>query len=149
MTHFPQRGRMLPVPGGAWVARLGLRRALLLAAGLIGLSCMLRGLASGHLSLFLAVGVFGLGGPLVSVGAPKLIRLWFDGPERGLAMGLYITGPALGGITALSLTNSVMMPLFDGQWRQVLFVYGAAVLSSGLLWLAISSPTVRTRRLPR
>ena len=127
------------LPCGALVDRLGLRRALLLAAGLIGLSCMLRGLASGHLSLFLAVGVFGLGGPLVSVGAPKLIRLWFDGPERGLAMGLYITGPALGGITALSLTNSVMMPLFDGQWRQVLFVYGVAVLLFGLLWLAISS----------
>jgi len=127
------------LPCGALVDRIGLRRSLLFASGLIGLSCLLRGMASGHLTLLLAVGVFGLGGPLVSVGAPKLIRLWFDGPQRGLAMGLYVTGPALGGIAALSLTNAVMMPWLEGEWRQVLLVYGVVVLSFGLLWLVISS----------
>ena len=126
------------LPCGTLVDRMGLRWALLLAAGLIGLSCMLRGLAFGHASLFLAVAAFGLGGPLLSAGAPKLIRLWFEGPERGLAMGLYITGPALGGVTALSLTNAMMMPLFEGEWRSVLFTYGLVVWASSLFWLAIS-----------
>jgi hypothetical protein len=36
-------------------------------------------------------------------------------------MGLYITGMALGGITTLSITNSVMMPWMDGDWRKVAF----------------------------
>ena len=91
----------LAIPCGVLLDRVGARRSLFLAAVIIGLSGALRGLATDHLSLFLAVGVFGLGGPLLSVGAPKLIGLWFEGKERGLAMGVYVTGMALGGIVAL------------------------------------------------
>jgi len=132
------------IPCGAFLDRVGSRRALFLAVLVIALSGALRGLAPGHLSLFLAVGVFGLGGPLISIGAPKLITLWFAGRERGLAMGIYITGPGLGGILALSFTNSVFMPLFDHDWRAVLFVYSGFVGACSLVWLAISAhPTAR------
>ena len=127
------------IPCGAFLDRVGPRRALFLAALIIALSGALRGLAPGHLSLFLAVGVFGLGGPLISVGAPKLIILWFETRERGLAMGIYITGPALGGILALSITNSLLMPLFDQDWHMVLFVYAGFVGACSLAWLAISA----------
>ncbi|MEE8187720.1 MAG: MFS transporter [Kiloniellales bacterium] len=125
------------IPCGILLDHIGVRRALFLAAMIIGLSGALRGLADSDLGLFLAVGVFGLGGPLISVGAPKMIVLWFEGKERGLAMGIYITGPALGGIIALSLTNGVMMPLTGGDWRMVLMSYAGFVLSCGLVWLAI------------
>ncbi len=127
------------IPCGAFLDRVGSRRALFLAVLIMALSGALRGLAPGHLSLFLAVGVFGLGGPLISVGAPKLITLWFAGRERGLAMGIYITGPALGGILALSFTNSVFMPLFDHDWRAVLLAYAGFVGACSLVWLAISA----------
>jgi cyanate permease len=106
---------------------------------IIGLSGALRGLAAGNLSLFLAVGVFGLGGPLLSIGAPKLISLWFEGEERGFAMGIYITGPALGGIAALSLTNSLLMPLTGESWRTVLFIYSGIVFGCAMAWLVISA----------
>ena len=43
--------------------------------------------------MFVAVGLFGIGGPLVSIGAPKAIAQWFQGAERGFAIGVYITGP--------------------------------------------------------
>jgi len=105
------------IPCGAFLDRVGSRRALFLAMSIIALSGALRGLAPGHLGLFLAVAAFGLGGPLISVGAPKLITQWFETRERGLAMGIYITGPALGGILALSVTNGVLMPLFVQDWR--------------------------------
>ena len=85
------------------------------------------------------MGVFGLGGPLVSIGAPKVIALWFEGKERGFAMGLYITGMALGSIAALALTNAVMMPLFEGDWRAVLRVYAGVAGAVGLAWLALAS----------
>ncbi|MBI4183938.1 MAG: MFS transporter [Proteobacteria bacterium] len=127
------------VPCGAMLDRFGLRVSLFLAALLIGLSGLFRSLAVDHLSLFLAVAVFGLGGPLISVGAPKLISLWFDGKERGLAMGIYISGPALGNITSLSLTNSVMMPLLGGNWRTVLLSYAVFVLGAGAGWLVLSA----------
>jgi len=127
------------VPCGALMDRLGPRRSLLLAMTLIALSGALRGFAEGHLSLFLAVALFGLGGPLVSIGAPKLVALWFSGPERGLAMGVYVTGPNMGTIIALSLSNSVLMPLTGGDWRQVMFFYAAVAVVGGLVWLAVSS----------
>lgn len=126
------------MPCGALLDRLGTRWSLFLAALVIALSAMLRGLAVGHVSLFLAVGLFGIGGPLISVGAPKLIAQWFIGRERGFAMGIYITGPAIGGIAAMSLTNSLLMPLVGGEWRAVLLLYGAFVVAAGLLWLLIA-----------
>ena len=49
-------------------------------------SCMMRGFAQGQLTLLLAVAFFGLGGPLISVGAPKLISIWFNERERKLVM---------------------------------------------------------------
>lgn len=133
------------IPCGAVLDRIGARWALLFASLIMMLSAALRSLASGHAELFLAVALFGLGGPLVSIGAPKLIALWFTGKDRGLAMGIYITGPALGAVVALSATNGLLMPAMDNDWRQVLRIYGALVLVSGLIWFWIAShPVSRT-----
>ena len=126
------------MPCGAFLDRVGPGRALFVAAAIIALSAAARGLAGGQLSLFLAVALFGIGGPLISIGAPKLVSLWFEGPDRGLAMGIYITGPALGGIGALALTNSLVMPVMDQNWRHVLFLYAGISLFIGLVWLAIN-----------
>ena len=77
-------------------------------------------------TLWLAIGIIGIGGPLVSLSAPKLVAVWFTNPhERPLAVGLYTTAPALGGVFALLLTNSVLLPVF-GDWRSVLAVRGDA-----------------------
>jgi MFS transporter, CP family, cyanate transporter len=70
-------------------------------------------------------------GPLVSVGGPELIGEWFEGKERGLAMGLYVTGPALGNVTAPSLTNSLVMPLVGGSRRRALLCYAVFTLGAG------------------
>lgn len=127
------------VPCGALLDRIGPRRALFMAALIIALSGLLRGLAPDYVTLFLAVALFGIGGPLISVGGPKLVTLWFTGQQRGLAMGIYATGPALGVVTALMLTNSVAMPLAGGNWRAVLMANAAFVLSAALAWLVISA----------
>jgi cyanate permease len=127
------------IPCGAFLDRVGAWRGLFIAALVMAASCALRGTASGHLSLFLAVALFGLGGPMLSTGAPKLIALWFIGSQRGLAMGIYFTGTALGGVTSLSLTNSVVLPLFDGNWRAVLFTYAAFVMCAGVAWFLIGA----------
>ena len=133
------------MPCGAFLDRAGPRWALFAAAAIIALSAVARGMADGPVTLFFAVALFGIGGPLISIGAPKLVSQWFEGPDRGLAMGIYITGPALGGIIALALTNSVVMPLMEQNWRHVLFLYAAAVLAIGLIWLAITQhPQART-----
>ena len=127
------------LPCGTFIERVGLRNSLLISAVLIGLSCLSRGFAQGPLTLLIAVAFFGLGGPLISIGAPKLISLWFKGRERGLAMGLYITGLTAGVVTALSITNSIIMPWMDGDWREVLKIYSYLGFFSGLIWIIISA----------
>lgn len=127
------------IPCGLALDRLGARPALLAAALVMAASGVARGLAGDAVALFVAVGLFGVGGPLISVGAPKLIARWFEGPSRGTAMGIYVTGPSLGAIAALSLTNAILMPLTGGNWRSVLFIYAAFVAASGVLWLALAS----------
>ena len=131
-------------PCGAFVDRVGLKWSLFLAVLVIGASGGLRAVAFDAATLFVAVGLFGIGGPLISIGAPKAIAQWFQGAERGLAMGIYITGPALGNMLALVLTNSVLMPLTGGNWRQVLLIYSAFILATGLAWFLLGShPIIR------
>ncbi len=128
----------MAIPAGVFLDRFGIRRALLIAAGLIMASGLLRAVAVDYFTMFIAIALFGIGGPLVSVGAPKLISAWFAGKERGLAMGLYITGPALGVITTLSLTNSVLMPLTGGSWRACMFIFAAVAALGGCVWFLIA-----------
>ncbi|MEX2643135.1 MAG: MFS transporter, partial [Acetobacterales bacterium] len=126
------------VPCGVLLDRLGPRKALLIGAALIAASGVCRSLSDDFLSLFLAVALFGLGGPIVSAGAPKVVSLWFKGPSRGMAMGIYVTGPAVGGILVLASTNAVLMPLFDGDWRWVLRLWAALAVVAGVVWFLLT-----------
>lgn len=125
------------IPCGSLLDRLGPGRAVFLGALVMAASGALRSFAHDYLMLCLAVAVFGIGGPIVSAGAPKIVSLWFKGRERGLAMGIYITGPALGSILVLSSTNSVLMPWLAGDWRRVLQLWAGLALVGALVWLAI------------
>ncbi len=130
------------IPIGIAIDRFGLRVSLTVAALVIALSAILRGIAVDGITLWFAVAVFGLGGPLISIGAPKVIARWFGSGERGLAMGIYMTGPALGTVTSLALTNSVLMPWLDNNWRQVFFVSALVAAVSAVTWLIITSSSV-------
>jgi cyanate permease len=130
------------IPLGIAIDRFGLRASLTVAALIIAMSALLRGIATDGMALWVAVAIFGLGGPLVSIGAPKVIASWFESDERGMAMGIYMTGPALGTVTALALTNSVLMPWLDHNWRQVFYIVALVVFASAVVWLAISSAPV-------
>ena len=92
-------------------------------------------LCRGFWSLFAAVALFGLGGPIVSIGLPKLVVDWFSGPNRGLASGIYITGPALGSVLVLASTHAFILPL-TGSWRITLALYAAIALIVAALWIA-------------
>jgi MFS transporter, CP family, cyanate transporter len=129
---------VVAIPCGVFIDRVGLKWALFLAAIIMAASGALRAVAPDYITMFLAVGIFGIGGPLISIGAPKAIAQWFMGRERGIAMGIYITGPSLGSMLALSLTNSVLMPAVDNDWRAALMVYAVIVLVAGFAWFALA-----------
>jgi cyanate permease len=132
------------VPCGILLDRLGSRWALALGAACVAASAYGRGIADGYGGLLCAVMLFGLGGPIISAGAPKVIATWFQGPSRGLAMGIYITGPAIGGALSLSLTHAWLLPHFDGDWRRIFVAWAAVAAASGAVWWLLASlPGVR------
>ena len=74
-------------PLGTLVDRWGVRRSMAAGLALILLSLVLRGLAVDFYTLLLAVALFGVGGPIISIGSPKVVALWFQGRERGTGGG--------------------------------------------------------------
>lgn len=122
------------VIGGVIMDRWGIRRSILAGALVIGLSAALRAWSVGFVSLLSFVVLFGIGGAMISIGAPKTIALWFRGQERGMAVGMYTTGPWIGGMTALAATNALVMPLTGQSWRLTLLCYGGLTLVFAVLW---------------
>ncbi len=121
---------------GAVVDRLGTRKSVAIGVLVIALSAGLRYFTNGFVPLFLCVALFGIGGPLISVGNPKTISQWFRGKERGMAVGIYMTGVWIGSGLSVSLMNSVIMPLTDYSWRLAFAGYGmVAVIVACLWWL--------------
>ena len=127
------------IPAGMLLDRLGARFALLLGLALIAASAVGRAFATDYWTLLAAVMLFGAGGPIISSGAPKVVTDVFEGSGRGLAMGIYMTGPTLGGVAALTLTHSVLMPAFDDDWRAVLLLWGALAAIATLSWIVLAT----------
>ena len=81
---------------GAIIDKWGIRQSLLVGVIIIGLSATLRYFANSFVAMLLAVALFGVGGPMISIGCPKTISVWFRGKSRGTAVGIYMTGPWTG-----------------------------------------------------
>ena len=69
------------LPCGILLDRLGSRWALLLGGLCVAASAYGRGQADSFYGLLAAVMLFGIGGPIISAGAPKVIAGCFDLPE--------------------------------------------------------------------
>ena len=129
------------VPAGILLDRIGPRYALTLGGLLIGVSALARLFADDATTLIVAVMLFGLGGPIISAGAPKVVVSSFVGSSRGLAMGIYMTGPATGSIVALTSTHSILLPLFDQDWRQVMALWTAVTFLAAIIWFLLATFT--------
>jgi MFS transporter, CP family, cyanate transporter len=153
---YPQMGFILgtwqlvytvvALPLGLVIDHIGTYKSLLIAAITISISAVLRSFAVDFTTLTISVALFGIGGSMVSVGIPKVVATWFLGKERGTATGIYVTGITVGGIAALALTNSVMIPLVGG-WRQTYLLYGLVSFAVAAVWLFFGRrPPDRTDR---
>ncbi|MCK4274792.1 MAG: MFS transporter [Dehalococcoidales bacterium] len=134
MGAWPLTYIMVATIGGAVVDRLGTRKSIFFGVIIIGLSAGLRYFANGFVPMFFCVALFGIGGPLISIGNPKTISQWFRGKERGMAVGIYMTGVWIGSGLSVSLMNSVIMPLTDYNWRIAFAGFGLVALAVACLW---------------
>lgn len=134
-------------PMGTLVDRLGVRKAIGAGIFLIWLSLALRGLAVDFTTLFLPVALFGIGGPLISIGAPKVVAQWFSERERGFAAGIYATAPVAGMVISLATASSVVLSL-TGTWRGISIVYGGVVLVAMAAWWVFSREAPKPASAP-
>ncbi len=124
-------------PLGVVIDRIGIRKALGIGIIIALASMVLRGFATNFWTLLLAVALFGFGGPIISIGAPKVVSVWFRGAERNLAAGIYATGPVAGSAIALATAVNLVVPL-TGSWRGISVVYGAVVFAIACGWWLLS-----------
>ncbi|MFP6807903.1 MAG: MFS transporter [Pseudomonadales bacterium] len=134
------------IPCGILLDRLGPRWALAIGGIFIAASVFARGMADSFPQLILAVMLFGVGGPIISAGAPKVVTQWFTGSSRGLAMGIYMTGPAVGGLISLTMTHSLLLPALDHEWRNVMFLWASVSAACVLLWVVISASSAMSHK---
>ena len=120
--------------GGALIDKWGIRKSLLLGIIAIGLSLILRYFISSYAVLLICVAMFGLGGPMVSIGSPKTISEWFTGKDRSRAVSIYTTGNAVGGLISFSTINSIIMPLAGYSWRLTFLYLSLPVFATAILW---------------
>ena len=125
---------LVAMAAGTILDRWGVHKSILAGAAIIGLSAALRCFANDFAIMLIAVALFGVGGPMISIGGPKTISEWFRGKSRGTAIGIYTTGPWIGGLFAVALTNSWVMPLVGNSWRLVFVGYGLFTLAVGIVW---------------
>jgi CP family cyanate transporter-like MFS transporter len=136
LTYIPAS-----LAAGPILDRWGARKSLLFGALIMCLSAVLRYFADGFLSMLISVALFGAGGPMISIGGPKVISERFSGKSRGTAIGIHMMGPGIGGVLALTLTNSLVMPLTGNSWKLTFVIYGLLVFFVGLLWWFFSRAT--------
>lgn len=126
------------IPCGILLDKLGAATALVIGGAIVSISLLARAYAPDFSTMMLAVMLFGVGGPIISAGAPKLVAGMFDGSERGLAMGIYMTGPAIGGIISLTLTHPILLPALDDDWRNIMLLWAALSALCTVAWIVVS-----------
>ena len=127
----------LAVPIGIGIDRFGQKKMIALGLLIISASAILRSFAFSFDTLFLTVLLFGVGGPTISVGLSKVVASSFEGKERGLASGIYMTGAVVGSASALALTNFLILPLV-GTWRNVFSLYGIIGFLIAFAWILLA-----------
>jgi cyanate permease len=138
LASWPLTYILVAAVSGAIMDRWGIRKSLFVGVAIIGFSAFLRYFANGFASMVLCVALFGLGGPMISIGCPKTISEWFRGKGRGMAVGVYTTASWIGGMTAYSTANSVVMPLTGYSWRVTFAWFSLPAFAAALLWLLLA-----------
>ncbi|MEO8744918.1 MAG: MFS transporter [Candidatus Dormiibacterota bacterium] len=120
------------VPGSLLIARLGVRRALLIGLGSVAVFGALRGLGPSTRVLFSATFLMGVGIAVSQPAFPSLVREWF--PRRiAIATAVYTNGILIGETVPTALTTPVgVLPLAHGDWRYAIAMWSVVVAATAL-----------------
>ena len=128
------------VPGALLIAKLGVRRAVIVGLGAIAIFGAMRGLAGSVPVLFTATFLMGVGVAVMQPVFPHLVREWF--PRRiAIATAAFSNGILIGETLPTVLTTPVgVLPLVHGDWRWALASWSVIVLGSAIT-IAAAAPS--------
>jgi ACS family hexuronate transporter-like MFS transporter len=129
---------------GRIVDKLGVRLSLALFIAWWSISNALTGLAQSVRSLSVYRFMLGLGEAGAFTASPKAVSEWFPASERGIAIGIYSLGGALGATIAPILVN-VIAGHFG--WRWVFAVSPMLAFTWLIFWLWLYKPPAQHPRL--
>jgi len=127
---------VLRIPWGIVIDRLGVRIAGGLSLTLLGIFGVLRGFAVSYETLLLFQLFLGVGLAAVMPCLPNLVAAWFQPEKAGFAIGVSISGYAIGDIIALIATPYLLIVL--GNWRNVFYTYGVWTLILTAVWWTLA-----------
>jgi predicted MFS family arabinose efflux permease len=125
-------GIILAIPAGILVGKYSFRKLGFLSTLTIGIGSLIIAVSSSFPGALLGRFIIGLGGGLLSVGAPSIVPQWFEHKEMGRAMSVFAVGMPTGTIAAF-FTAPFLAQSFG--W-QSLFYVGALIstLSAIFFW---------------
>ena len=131
------------VPGSLLIAKLGVRRALLIGLGMVGVFSALRGFGPSTPVLYTATFLMGVGVAVSQPAFPSLVREWF--PRRiAIATAVYSNGILVGETLPTALTTPVgVLPLAHGDWRWAIAMWSVIVLISAA-GIVLAAPAGRS-----
>jgi MFS transporter, CP family, cyanate transporter len=128
------------VPGSLLVARIGVRRTLLIGIALTALASAGRGASLDVPMLYVATVLMGIGIAIMQPALPALVRAWV--PARvGLGTAVYTNGMVIGATVGPAFTIPYMLPWLAGSWRLDIAAWSALIGAIGLVF-ALFGPRV-------
>jgi len=134
---------VMSIPGSLLIARLGIRGALIVGLGAVGIFGALRGYGPSIPVIFGSTFLMGVGVAITQPAFPALVREWF--PRRiAIATAVYSNGILIGETVPTALTTPVgVLPLAHGDWRWALASWSIVVLVSGVA-IVLAAPSRRS-----
>ena len=126
-------GVFVSLASGVIGDRFGLRRVLIIACLLVGLTGALRGIATSFAMLTAFVFANGIVRAIIPITVTKAITTLFRGRNLGMAQGVGAMGMGLGLMLGPLISATVMSPLLGG-WRNVMFLYGGISAAVAVFW---------------
>ena len=114
------------VPGSLLVARLGVRRTMLIGLALTALASASRSASIGAWTLYAATALTGFGVAVMQPALPSLVRAWVPG-RVPLGTAVYTNGMVSGATLGPALTIPLVLPWVAGSWRLDLVFWSALI----------------------
>lgn len=141
---LPMAALLTNLIGGIAIDKFGVKRFLIAACFLSGISGAVRGLSGDFTVLIITSLVSFIFIQMVPVCVHTIASQWFDRSQRGLAQGVMSAGMGFGFTIGSMISATVISPLIGG-WRNVLFLYGLIAVIVSFTWIMLRGPKAQIR----